>query len=234
MDKRNPTQQSKKRLSACAPPDLALQLDLQHLRHAHSQNKLSSVQPQMSVGRAVSRSRRRNPSRRKPSRSPLDLSQQRGMRRVLSVSAAHTQPKARAPSEIPWEAPSETQLEAKLEVYSQMFADVIKQDALFGSVLVPIKDFYESYIKRLQTQLEALTTAQTGAVCSHRTAAFKAAQNSQSSAELTRCSPYERPVLPASSKREGFLISKPMQSEKVSALLRSEIAGTNLLARGMP
>jgi len=33
---------------------------------------------------------------------------------------------------------------------------------------------------------------------------------------------------------QGFLISKPMQSEKVSAVLRSEIAGTSLLARGMP
>ena len=33
---------------------------------------------------------------------------------------------------------------------------------------------------------------------------------------------------------QGFLISKPMQPEKVSAILRSEIAGTSLLARGMP
>ena len=33
---------------------------------------------------------------------------------------------------------------------------------------------------------------------------------------------------------QGFLISRPMQPEKVSALLRSEIAGTNLLSRGMP
>ena len=33
---------------------------------------------------------------------------------------------------------------------------------------------------------------------------------------------------------QGFLISRPMQPEKVSALLRSEIAGTTLLARGMP
>jgi diguanylate cyclase (GGDEF)-like protein len=33
---------------------------------------------------------------------------------------------------------------------------------------------------------------------------------------------------------QGFLISRPIQSEKVSALLRSEIAGTRLLARGMP
>ncbi|MGI9237321.1 MAG: putative bifunctional diguanylate cyclase/phosphodiesterase [Woeseiaceae bacterium] len=33
---------------------------------------------------------------------------------------------------------------------------------------------------------------------------------------------------------QGFLISKPMQPDKVSAILRSEIAGTNLLARGMP
>jgi diguanylate cyclase (GGDEF)-like protein len=33
---------------------------------------------------------------------------------------------------------------------------------------------------------------------------------------------------------QGFLISKPMQSEKVSSILRSEIAGTRLLARGMP
>jgi diguanylate cyclase (GGDEF)-like protein len=33
---------------------------------------------------------------------------------------------------------------------------------------------------------------------------------------------------------QGFLISRPMQSEKISALLRSEIAGTRLLSRGMP
>lgn len=33
---------------------------------------------------------------------------------------------------------------------------------------------------------------------------------------------------------QGFLISKPMHSDKVSAILRSEIAGTSLLARGMP
>jgi diguanylate cyclase (GGDEF)-like protein/PAS domain S-box-containing protein len=33
---------------------------------------------------------------------------------------------------------------------------------------------------------------------------------------------------------QGFLISRPMQPEKVSAILRSEIAGTHLLARGMP
>lgn len=33
---------------------------------------------------------------------------------------------------------------------------------------------------------------------------------------------------------QGFLISRPMRSEKVSAILRSEIAGTPLLARGMP
>jgi len=33
---------------------------------------------------------------------------------------------------------------------------------------------------------------------------------------------------------QGFLISRPIQSEKVSAILRSEIAGTRLLARGMP
>jgi len=33
---------------------------------------------------------------------------------------------------------------------------------------------------------------------------------------------------------QGYLISKPMQPEKVSAVLRSEIAGTSLLARGMP
>jgi diguanylate cyclase (GGDEF)-like protein len=33
---------------------------------------------------------------------------------------------------------------------------------------------------------------------------------------------------------QGFLISKPIQPEKVSAMLRSEIAGTRLLARGMP
>ncbi len=33
---------------------------------------------------------------------------------------------------------------------------------------------------------------------------------------------------------QGFLISKPIQSDKVAAILRSEIAGTRLLARGMP
>jgi diguanylate cyclase (GGDEF)-like protein len=33
---------------------------------------------------------------------------------------------------------------------------------------------------------------------------------------------------------QGFLISRPVQPERVSALLRSEIAGTRLLARGMP
>jgi diguanylate cyclase (GGDEF)-like protein len=33
---------------------------------------------------------------------------------------------------------------------------------------------------------------------------------------------------------QGFLISRPMQPEKVAAILRSEIAGTTLLARGMP
>jgi diguanylate cyclase (GGDEF)-like protein/PAS domain S-box-containing protein len=33
---------------------------------------------------------------------------------------------------------------------------------------------------------------------------------------------------------QGFLISKPMQADKVAAILRSEIAGTGLLARGMP
>jgi diguanylate cyclase (GGDEF)-like protein len=33
---------------------------------------------------------------------------------------------------------------------------------------------------------------------------------------------------------QGFLISRPMRPEKVSAVLRSEIAGTPLLARGMP
>ena len=33
---------------------------------------------------------------------------------------------------------------------------------------------------------------------------------------------------------QGFLISKPIQPEKVAAMLRSEIAGTKLLARGMP
>jgi EAL domain-containing protein (putative c-di-GMP-specific phosphodiesterase class I) len=33
---------------------------------------------------------------------------------------------------------------------------------------------------------------------------------------------------------QGFLISRPMQPEKVSALLRSEIAGAKLLSRGMP
>ncbi|MDJ0906431.1 MAG: EAL domain-containing protein [Woeseiaceae bacterium] len=33
---------------------------------------------------------------------------------------------------------------------------------------------------------------------------------------------------------QGYLISRPIQPEKVSAILRSEIAGTRLLARGMP
>ena len=33
---------------------------------------------------------------------------------------------------------------------------------------------------------------------------------------------------------QGFLISRPMQADKVSAILRSEIAGTRLLSRGMP
>jgi len=33
---------------------------------------------------------------------------------------------------------------------------------------------------------------------------------------------------------QGFLISRPMQPDKVAAILRSEIAGTRLLARGMP
>jgi len=33
---------------------------------------------------------------------------------------------------------------------------------------------------------------------------------------------------------QGFLISRPMQPEKISAILRSEIAGTPLLSRGMP
>ncbi len=33
---------------------------------------------------------------------------------------------------------------------------------------------------------------------------------------------------------QGYLISRPMQSDKVSSVLRSEIAGTRLLARGMP
>jgi len=33
---------------------------------------------------------------------------------------------------------------------------------------------------------------------------------------------------------QGFLISRPMQAKKVNAILRSEIAGTRLLARGMP
>jgi EAL domain-containing protein (putative c-di-GMP-specific phosphodiesterase class I) len=33
---------------------------------------------------------------------------------------------------------------------------------------------------------------------------------------------------------QGFLISRPVQPEKVAAILRSEIAGTSLLARGMP
>jgi len=33
---------------------------------------------------------------------------------------------------------------------------------------------------------------------------------------------------------QGYLISRPMQPDKVAAILRSEIAGTRLLARGMP
>jgi len=33
---------------------------------------------------------------------------------------------------------------------------------------------------------------------------------------------------------QGFLISKPMHADKVSSILRSEIAGTRLLSRGMP
>lgn len=33
---------------------------------------------------------------------------------------------------------------------------------------------------------------------------------------------------------QGFLISRPMQAEKISAILRSEVAGTPLLSRGMP
>jgi len=33
---------------------------------------------------------------------------------------------------------------------------------------------------------------------------------------------------------QGFLIARPMQPEKVAAILRSEIAGTRLLARPMP
>jgi diguanylate cyclase (GGDEF)-like protein/PAS domain S-box-containing protein len=33
---------------------------------------------------------------------------------------------------------------------------------------------------------------------------------------------------------QGFLISRPMQPDKVATVLRSEIAGTGLLARGMP
>jgi EAL domain-containing protein (putative c-di-GMP-specific phosphodiesterase class I) len=33
---------------------------------------------------------------------------------------------------------------------------------------------------------------------------------------------------------QGFLISRPMQPEKVSAILRAEIAGTSLLSRGLP
>ncbi len=33
---------------------------------------------------------------------------------------------------------------------------------------------------------------------------------------------------------QGFLISQPMQAEKISALLRSEIAGTSLLSQGVP
>ena len=33
---------------------------------------------------------------------------------------------------------------------------------------------------------------------------------------------------------QGYLISRPMQPEKISAILRSEIAGMSLLAVGMP
>ena len=33
---------------------------------------------------------------------------------------------------------------------------------------------------------------------------------------------------------QGFLISRPMHPKKVSSILRSEIAGTRLLSRGMP
>lgn len=33
---------------------------------------------------------------------------------------------------------------------------------------------------------------------------------------------------------QGFLISRPVQADRVSSILRSEIAGTRLLARGMP
>ena len=33
---------------------------------------------------------------------------------------------------------------------------------------------------------------------------------------------------------QGFLISRPVHADKVSSILRSEIAGTRLLARGMP
>ena len=33
---------------------------------------------------------------------------------------------------------------------------------------------------------------------------------------------------------QGFLISRPVQAEKVSAILRSEIAGTRLLSRSVP
>ena len=33
---------------------------------------------------------------------------------------------------------------------------------------------------------------------------------------------------------QGFLISRPMQPDKVATVLRGEIAGTGLLARGMP
>ena len=33
---------------------------------------------------------------------------------------------------------------------------------------------------------------------------------------------------------QGFLISRPMQAEKIPAILRGEIAGTRLLSRGMP
>jgi EAL domain-containing protein (putative c-di-GMP-specific phosphodiesterase class I) len=33
---------------------------------------------------------------------------------------------------------------------------------------------------------------------------------------------------------QGFLLRRPMHSDQVAAILRSEIAGTRLLARGMP
>ncbi len=33
---------------------------------------------------------------------------------------------------------------------------------------------------------------------------------------------------------QGYLISRPVQVEKINAILRSEVAGTSLLSRGMP